>query len=593
MKIWNHLEDHKREPLLDGLQKLVNLSRRSIYFLVTIIFATATYITHDLSVWGINDDFVIEQILNSQDASIGNKIVSFMSLLLGFILGLLYDLGGNWRWYGLFISLSNLIFILTSVKILITFTNGISKKIFILVLLILSPYLILNPTYTVTSILVSSVGILLFLNLVRVNNSGYLEYLFAGLITSLGFFIRTDSLKGSFVFFGFFVMVYLYLNYNHIINIKRALLFVAPIVVSVCLELLLMTFVIQKSSENREYLSWQKTRHQLFYTPAILKLHQNVAAGEVLKGTWGDVEFTLLRNWAYGDQKVYSSTNIEIGRDFVKNYAGIRGLFNSEFDLVSEDLIGYLKNVYLIMILCSLAILIAIILAKRKKILGTLILALLVGYLVSFYYAAAVLRLPIRVTLPYLLIFILIIIFCLEFSEAKSKSKTIKLGKFVNVLLIGFFFWFSIFKPLGFLGIINDNKSKLSWAKQRNVEINNFSKDATYIGPLMHVPSAVDGPYLSKLNYTSLSQTLVLNWSTFSRTWNFKAEQLGVNPNNIYKSLAKGKEIYLVSEPYIASVVEMYMNDHQITRGKMCPLADLSGYDNAKIFTYQAKEEVC
>ena len=150
-----------------------------------------------------------------------------------------------------------------------------------------------------------------------------------------------------------------------------------------------------------------------------------------------------------------------------------------------------------------------------------------------------------------------------------------------------------MFKPLGFLGITNDNKSKLSWAKQRNVEINNFSKDATYIGPLTHVPNAVDGPYLSKLNYTSLSQTLVLNWSTFSRTWNFKAEQIGVNPNNIYKSLAKGKEIYLVSEPYIASVVEMYMNDHQITRGKMCPLADLSGYDNAKIFTYQAKEEVC
>ena len=569
------------------------MSRRSIYFLVTVIFVIATYITHNVSVWGINDDFVIEQILNSQEVSFGNKIVSFMSLFLGFMLALLYDLGGDRRWYGLFISLSNLIFILISVKILMTFANGISKKFFILVLLIVGPYLILNPTYTVTSILVSSVGILLFLNLVRVNNNGHLDYLFAGLITSLGFFIRTDSLKGSFVFFGFFVIVYLYLNYNPIINIKRALLFVAPIVVSVCLELLLMTFVVQKSSENREYLSWQKTRHQLFYTPAILKLHQNVAAGEVLKGTWGDVEFTLLRNWAYGEQKVYSSTNIKIGSEFVKNYVGIRGLINSEFDLVSENLISYLKNVYLIMILCSLAILIAIILAKRKKILGTLILALLVGYLASFYYAAAVLRLPIRVTLPYLLVFILIIIFCLEFSEVKSRSKTVKLGKFVNILLIIFFFWFSMFKPLGFLGITNDNKSKLSWAKQRNVEIYNFSKDATYIGPLTHVPNAVDGPYLSKLNYTSLDQTLVLNWSTFSPTWKFKSEQLGVNSKNIYKSLAKGKGIYVISEPYIASVVEMYMNDHEITRGKMCPLADLSGYDNAKIFTYQAKENDC
>jgi hypothetical protein len=37
----------------------------------------------------------------------------------------------------------------------------------------------------------------------------------------------------------------------------------------------------------------------------------------------------------------------------------------------------------------------------------------------------------------------------------------------------------------------------------------------------------------------------------------------------------------------------MYMNDHEIIRGKMCPLADLSGNDNAKVFTYQAKEDDC
>lgn len=546
-----------------------------------------------MSVWGINDDFVIEQILNSQQNVVSNKIVSFMSLILGFTLGFLYDVGGNRYWYGLFLSLSNLIFILTSVKILFTFNSSMNRKISFFVLSLLSPYLILNPTYTVTSILISFAGILLFLNLVRLNSHKLLDYSIAGLITSLGFFIRTDSLKGSLVFFTFFVAVFLVLNYNYRGNIKKSLIFVVPIIASIILESLLMNFVIQKNPENREYLSWQETRHQLFYTPAILKLHQNVAAGKVPNSTWGDVEFTLLRNWAYGEQKVYSSTNIEIGRDFVKNYVGIRGLFNSELVLVAENLSGYLKNVYLIIILCTLVLILSTILAKRKKIFGVLIFALLGGYILSFYYAAAVLRLPVRVTIPYLLIFVLTTVFCLEFSGVKTTRKKLEAGNLISVIFIIIFFWFSSFKPFGTWDSINKNKSKIAWAKQRNSELINFSKDATFIGPLTYLPSAEAGPYITKLNYTSLKRTLVLSWSTFSPTWKLQAEQLDIDPTNIYKSLAKGKQTYLVSEPYLASVVEMYMNDHEIIRGTMCPLADLSGNDNAKIFTYQAKEDDC
>jgi hypothetical protein len=546
-----------------------------------------------LSVWGINDDFVIEQILNSQQNVVSNKIVSFMSLILGFTLGFLYDVGGNRYWYGLFLSLSNLIFILTSVRILFTFNSSMNRKISFFVLSLLSPYLILNPTYTVTSILVSFAGILLFLNLVRLSSHKLLDYSIAGLITSLGFFIRTDSLKGSLVFFTFFVAVFLVLNYNYRGNIKKSLIFVVPIITSIILELLLVNFVIQKNPENREYLSWQETRHQLFYTPAILKLHQNVAAGKVPNSTWGDVEFTLLRNWAYGEQKVYSSTNIEIGRDFVKNYVGIRGLFNSELVLVAENLSGYLKNVYSIMILCTLVLILSTILAKRKKIFGVLIFALLGGYIFSFYYAAAVLRLPVRVTIPYLLIFVLTTVFCLEFSGVKTTRKKLESGNLISVIFVIIFFWFSSFKTFGTWDTINKNKTKIAWAKQRNSELINFSKDATFIGPLTYLPSAEAGPYITKLNYTSLKRTLVLSWSTFSPTWKLQAEQLDIDPTNIYKSLAKGKQTYLVSEPYLASVVEMYMNDHEIIRGKMCPLADLSGNDNAKIFTYQAKEDDC
>jgi hypothetical protein len=110
---------------------------------------------------------------------------------------------------------------------------------------------------------------------------------------------------------------------------------------------------------------------------------------------------------------------------------------------------------------------------------------------------------------------------------------------------------------------------------------------------MVHLPSAASGPFLFNNNYSSLKSSLVLSWSNFSPSWKSQARDLRINPENFYESLAKNKNLYFVSEPGLASVVDMYMNDHNILRGKMCPLYDLTGYDNAKIFTFQAKETDC
>jgi hypothetical protein len=79
-------------------------------------------------------------------------------------------------------------------------------------------------------------------------------------------------------------------------------------------------------------------------------------------------------------------------------------------------------------------------LAKRKKIFCVLIFALLGGYILRFYSAAAVLRLPVRVTIPYLLIFVLTTVFCLEFSGVKTTRKKLEAGNLISVLFIIIFF---------------------------------------------------------------------------------------------------------------------------------------------------------
>jgi hypothetical protein len=515
-----------------------------------------------------------------------------MSLPLGFLLAANYKIFGDYNWYGILITVSNLVFLLATVYILNSYNNRIIRNISIFTLALVFPFLLLNPTYTVTSILLSFSGLFLFLNNIRMKNNKKAIFFYSGFVLALGIAIRIDSLVGLLVFFGPFAVIYIFVTKIHKVKLVNLILFVLPTLTLFVLQFSINFVVQSNNDENIEYLKWQENRHELFYTPAILKLHQNVAAGNVLKETWGDVEFTLLRNWAYGDQSVYSSKNLEIGRNFVDSYIGIRGLNNADPLKVLETLFSYLNDVKLFILLSVGLLISSLALSRNKSLFSGLTFPLVGSFLISFYYGAAVLRLPIRVTVPYLITFMLVVLFCAEISGIKylnSKFSRVSIGS----LSILFLIWFTLFKAFGFFALLDINDVNLNWAKHRNTELIDFDANAKFIGPMVHMPSAASGPFLPSENYSILKKSLVLSWSNFSPSWKSQAQDLKINPENFYESLVKDKNLYFVSEPGLASVVDMYMNDHNILRGKMCPLYDLTGYDNAKIFTFQAKESDC
>ena len=561
--------------------------------MVVLFFLLSSFLLRNSITWGINDDFVLEQIVNSRNHPYSNSIVSFMSLPLGFLLAGIYKIFGDKNWYGILILLSNLMFLLIIVQIINSYKNRAIRNTSIMVLGIVIPYLILNPTYTVTSILLSFSGLFLFLNTIKMENDKKSFYFLSGFALALGIAIRIDSLLGLIVFFGPFVVVYLLIKRRNKLKVRSLTMFLLPTFLLLTLQFATNVMVQSSNNENIEYLKWQENRHELFYTPAILKLHQNVAAGNVLKDIWGDVEFTLLRNWAYGDQSIYSSQNLEIGKKYVDGYIGIKGLIKSEPLTVLITLSGYLEDVKLIILISICLLILGLALSGNKFLYIGLISPLVLSFLTSFYYGAAVLRLPIRVTFPYLILFMLLVLFCVEISSISKYANSKLFRATLSLSSIIFLIWFYSFKAFGLFSLIEVNKDNLSWAKQRNIELVGFASNAKFIGPMVHMPSAASGPFNSISNYPILENSLVLSWSIFSPSWKSQARDLKINPENFYDSLAKNKDLYFVSEPGLASVVDMYMNDHNILRGKMCPLMDLSGYDNAKIFTFQAKENDC
>jgi hypothetical protein len=145
----------------------------------------------------------------------------------------------------------------------------------------------------------------------------------------------------------------------------------------------------------------------------------------------------------------------------------------------------------------------------------------------------------------------------------------------------------------GYFQLKEQNESKLIFSSQRNQELDNFSKYATYVGPVSYFPISNQGVFLKNTFWSTGERTLPLSWATYSPYWYDLAKDLDLNESNIYISLATKKNVYWVSDAYLAEILNYYMNDRNIYRGKLCSVKKLSGKDNAEIFTYQAKETDC
>jgi hypothetical protein len=551
-------------------------------------------LTERFAVFAINDDSVIERILSGRYSLEANSIVSFMTLILGKCLSVLYSLfGTNFSWYGFF-----LLFINFLIGIAIIRLGNIDKRSFnlwivILVLVLITPFNILTPTYTVTSILSCGVGILgLFHALVR--QTRYTEILSYLLLISVGFLIRPEALLGVIAILIPICMVFLFFNKDKINKTKTFVSLSGIILFIISLQIIQKIMFERYYSTNSliaEYLNFQSVRHEIFYTPALLKLHQAVISGDVLNRIWSNVDFILLRNWGYADLKFFSYENFLIGRDFVSSYIGLSGLLQSNPTSTIQGINQSLFEIFPLLFLVISVLTLFFWFYKfgiTNRIMFTVIV---ISYFFSFYFMVATLRLPFRITFPYLVLFLISIVFFEKILRAQIYRVYAKVTLIAFVILQVLVLQLN--SELGLIGVLNSNRAKLEIAEKRDFELLQSVDSGTFIGPISFLPVATQGVYSSNLNWDSGKRTLALDWSTFSPSWRLTARNLELNSLNAYNSLATKKNVYWVSDAYLAEILNYYMNDRNIYRGKLCSVKKLSGKDNAEIFTYQAKETDC
>lgn len=523
-----------------------------------------------------------------------NPVVSFMTQPLGnAISGLYSNLGNNTSWYGIFLYLIN--FLLAILALRIGFITGrkIDLYLSIVFIVLIVPFNVLTPTYTVTSVLTSGVGILGLLVASKFSKRN-MDFISFSFLVLMSFLIRPEALVGTLVFLGPVSLMYL-LIYQKTIR-KNKLIFITSVTLGFLgifkyFQNISLTRLSKIDSNLMEYLNFQSIRHEIFYTPALLKLNQGVISGEILKGIWSKIDFIILRNWAYADSNVFSYLNILSGRNQVSKYIGFEGVLNSDCGQVLEVISNSLSEVISLVVIILFAAILIFYRNFSEKSNYVFVFAIVLSYSVGFFYTAAVLRLPFRVIFPYLAL--LLIAFIL-FEKVDYYLLPKKLFSQVVMLLIIFQLGYMQFNSyLGTIGISTLNTKRIEFAENRDRELNQSLNNAIFIGPLAYFPINTQGSYFSNLNWKSGDSTVALDWSTFSPSWRAQVKELDLDTNNLYNSLAKQENVYWVSDSYLAEILEMYMNDRKIYRGKLCSVAKLSGPDQAEIFTYQAKEDDC
>jgi hypothetical protein len=541
----------------------------------------------------VNDDVLLSQMLSGEYTGKPSSGVTFISNILGNFISWFHQNNiSRISLYGIILSILNLIILFAVIKIIQMKDNQTANWLGLSTLALIFPVLLISPTFTITAILLIGIGILgITLCIVRFHEKN-IHFVFFILLIIAGILIRIDALYGNVIFLLPACVAFIFLNYSNESN--RRFIELSSITILCIIAVLFYQHTIQEQMMKIDYEFMNYVRFQDVlntYTPASLKLHQEIISGNVMRGIWSNVDFIILRNWAYADFSIFGYKNMSLGSDSVSSFSGFKGVMNADLLETLKLMTFYLKDQLQIIIgLISVSLLVLIKSINRKRTLA--IVALLnLSYLAGFYFLAAILRIPDRTSFPLLIVFLIFLIISTEEKANKGEKKQYKLV--ICLLLLIFAVLFHLNNNFGLSKLISSNSNRLDFSFQRNAELENFSKNAIYVGPLTYFPTVNQGIYSKNVYWSSGERILPLSWATYSPNWYDMVRKLRLDDSNIYNSLAMQENVYWVSNSYLAEILNMYMNDRQIYRGKLCSVAKLSGPDEAEIFTYQAKEDDC
>jgi len=508
--------------------------------------------------YGVNDDVIIQNWLSgfytgSPEFMIRGSATPRIGF--GLVISNLYQLMPSINWYSL-ILLALVLFSWYLLGLLaIRSKNFIVCATYIVVSFLHLLWFIPSPTYTASSVIISFAIIIFALRKISENEISK-NFLILSFFYAFGFLIRPESfLLGTIVTLPFIVFTVVKSREIFRKNIKILLISIITIVSTIGIDVIFERVYYQNNQSWTEYRDWEASRYKIQANAPEKALLENpekfgwtMAEAEVFK-SYNAIDSTYFSTVKLDHLINESQTSLNVNFDFISK--SHQQIFDSDINWEWKHLISLISFIFLIFLIFSLP--------KPYEFLLLSISSIGIIYFVMLY-VAGFLRQPERVQVSIIFLSILMSWTSFLFSQKVILQNHLNqfsiLGWLIYVLVIS-----STFNQASYLTSKVAGASNAFWLTQSRY-LNDFPKDSIFVGNASQFRNNWTSPY--KLERFEVEKRIMsFGWHNFSPHWVKRAQNLGLNSDNMFKSVIEDQRVFWISDPESMEHIVKFMKEQK------------------------------
>lgn len=523
------------------------------YFIFVVIFVFAT----TGQIYGVNDDVIIQEWLSGAYTGRPEFMIrgsATPKLIFGLLVSTLYGWIPQINWFSIIL----LILTLLSWHLLGLLALK-SRSFFAIISFAIISFLHLmwfipSPTYTAAAVILSFSTLIYFSDNL-LNQEFNISIVIIVLLFTFAYFIRPESFYlGTAVSIPFIIYSAKMTTARINVTTKKLLILTILSAAFILLDSGLEKLVYQKNADWNSYKEWESARYEIQGNAAEKAISDNPS-----KFNWSLPEVELFKSYNFLDKNSFNADKLQkLNRDIDATEANIdsKFLLNAHqkiFDSASNwewpHLINLISLFYLLFLMLSI---------PKVKLYFILSFSSLGILYVIMLYVAGFLRQPERVQVSVIFLSILLSFVAFIFNSKDNVNLKYNDLRILSLLILVLIVLNSVGQARNFMTKIQ--KSTVFFWNEQISYLSSFPDDSIFLGNASQFRNNWRSPYLLERSEVE-NRILSFGWHSFSPHWSKRAENLGLNPNQIIDSIIEDPRVYWVSDAETMDYIDQFMRE--------------------------------
>jgi hypothetical protein len=523
------------------------------YFIFVVIFVFAT----TGQIYGVNDDVIIQEWLSGAYTGRPEFMIrgsATPKLIFGLLVSTLYGWIPQINWFSIIL----LILTLLSWHLLGLLALK-SRSFFAIISFAIISFLYLmwfipSPTYTAAAVILSFSTLIYFSDNL-LNQEFNISIVIIVLLFTFAYFIRPESFYlGTAVSIPFIIYSAKMTTARINVTTKKLLILTILSAAFILLDSGLEKLVYQKNADWNSYKEWESARYEIQGNAAEKAISDNPS-----KFNWSLPEVELFKSYNFLDKNSFNADKLQkLNRDIDATEANIdsKFLLNAHqkiFDSASNwewpHLINLISLFYLLFLMLSI---------PKVKLYFILSFSSLGILYVIMLYVAGFLRQPERVQVSVIFLSILLSFVAFIFNSKDNVNLKYNDLRILSLLILVLIVLNSVGQARNFMTKIQ--KSTVFFWNEQISYLSSFPDDSIFLGNASQFRNNWRSPYLLERSEVE-NRILSFGWHSFSPHWSKRAENLGLNPNQIIDSIIEDPRVYWVSDAETMDYIDQFMRE--------------------------------